>query len=346
LAADSDARRVRLDRNESAYGPSEKAKAAFHEAIANVNCYPASDVDDLRAAVAGLHGVHRENITLGCGSTELLRTAAEVWLGPGKSLVTASPSYDAIARAAILTGAEVRAVPLNHYYAHNLEAMLDKIEVNTGLVYICNPDNPTGTLTPKFDLEAFFPKVPPNIPVLMDEAYHDYVVPTGAYTSWVARAASDPRLIVTRTFSNVYGLAGLRVGYAVSSKEIAARLSARQLPCSVNVVAARTAIAALSDQPYVKKVVLLNSNDRQEFYNQVNARMLRCLDSETNFVLLRTHSTGKDAADLLSANGVSVAAGYPHVEKYVRVTLGLPANMQAFWRVWDECMPHHPVDPM
>ncbi|HEY1467429.1 MAG TPA: aminotransferase class I/II-fold pyridoxal phosphate-dependent enzyme, partial [Candidatus Acidoferrum sp.] len=149
-----------------------------------------------------------------------------------------------------------------------------------------------------------------------------------------------------RTFSKIYGLAGLRVGYAISSPELAARLSPRQLPWSVNVVAARTAIAALSDQPYAKKVGSLNSNDRQEFYNQVNARMLRCLDSKTNFVLLKTGRPGNEVAELLRARSVSVAAGYPHFEKHVRVSLGLPTNMQAFWRAWDECMPHHPVDSM
>ena len=355
LGLDSEARIVRLDRNESAYGPCEKAKAAFYEAISEANRYPDTDERDLRAAVARLHGIQPENITLGCGSNELLRTAAEVWLGKGKSLVMASPTYDSIAHAAVLVGAEVRAVPLNRYRSHDLEGMLGKIDATTGLVYICNPNNPTGSLTPKADIETFLSKVPPTILVLIDEAYHDYVVPTGDYASWVTRAARDPRLIVTRTFSKAYGLAGLRVGYAVSSAgaagrtggaEVAVRLSARVLPCSISVVGARTAVAALSDQSYVKKIFSLNSNDRSEFYNAVNVRMLRCVDSEANFVLLKTHSSGKEAADLLRAKGVLVTAGYPYFERYIRVSLGLPADMQAFWRAWGECMPHHPVDPM
>jgi histidinol-phosphate aminotransferase len=344
-ATDSPSRPVRLDRNESAYGPCEKAKAAFHEAISDGNRYPGTDVENLRAAVAALHGVHVENITLGCGSNELLRTAAEVWLGPGKSLVMASPTYDFIAHAAVLVGAKVRIVKLNRYYSHDLDGMLAKTGATTGLVYICNPNDPTGTLTPKADLEGFLRKVPSSVPVLIDEAYHDYVVPTGAYASWVTRAASDPRLIVTRTFSKVYGLAGLRVGYAVSSPEVAARLSARRLPLSVNVVAARAGLSALSDQSYVKEIVSLNSNARQEFYNQVNGRMLRCLDSATNFVLLAAGRSGKEVADLLNAKGVLVAAGYPSLEKHIRVSLGLPADMQAFWRAWD-AMPNHPMDSM
>lgn len=343
LATDSATRPVRLNHNESPYGPSEKAKAAFFEAIANVNRYPGDDVENLRAAIATLHRVQPENITLGCGSGEILRMAAEVWLGQGKSLVLASPTFESIARSAQLLGAEVRSVPLTRLYAHDLHAMLSRTDATTGLLYTCNPNNPTGTLTPKADLETFLAKAPPTVPVLLDEAYHDYVSPTGAYSSWAARAASDPRLIVTRTFSKVYGLAGLRVGYAVSSAAIAKRLAARRLSMDVNVVAARVALAAISDTAYVKKIASLNADDRQEFFNQANARMLRALDSHTNFVLMAVGRPGKEVVDLLHAQSVLVTAGYPSFEKHIRVSLGLPDDMRAFWRAWDATMPHHPM---
>jgi histidinol-phosphate aminotransferase len=343
VAADAPTRLVRLNRNESAYGPCEKAKVASQEAFTEVSRYPSDEVENLRAAVAALHGVRPENITLGCGSTELMRMAAEACLGPGKALVAASPTFDSIAHAARLVGAEVRNAPLRRDYGHDLNAMLARTDAATGLLYICNPNNPTATLTPKSDLEAFLPKVLSGVSVLIDEAYHDYVAPTGTYVTWAARAATDSRLIVTRTFSKVYGLAGLRVGYAVSSAETAKRLAARCLPLSVSVVAARVAFAALSDQVYVKKIAKLNEDDRQEFLNQANARMLRCLDSQTNFVLLRTATIGKEAADMLRAKGVLVSAGYPSFEKHIRVSLGLPEDMQAFWRAWDSSMPHHPM---
>ena len=342
-AADGPARLVRLNRNESAYGPCEKAKAAFLESITQVNRYPAEDVEHLRAAVAALHSVQPDNITLGCGSTELLHTAAQAWLGPGKSLVMANPTFEAISNAARALGAEVRAVPLTRDYAHDLGVMLLRTDANTGILYICNPNNPTGTLTPRADLESFLSKVHPGAQVLIDEAYHDYVSPTSTYSSWVPRAVSDPRLIVTRTFSKLYGLAGLRVGYAVSSAETATQLAARHLPMGVNVVAARVALAALSDPAYVQKIATLNSNDRQEFFNQVNARMLRSLDSQTNFILLSVGRPGKEVANMLRAHGVLVTAGYPSFEKYIRVSLGLPGDMEDFWRVWDVLMPHHPM---
>ncbi|HEV2194379.1 MAG TPA: histidinol-phosphate transaminase [Candidatus Acidoferrum sp.] len=343
VAADSPTRLVRLNRNESAYGPCEKAKVAFQEAFTEVNRYPSEDVENLRAAVAVLHGVQTENITLGCGSTEIMRMAAEACLGPGKTLVTASPTFDFIGHAARLVGAEIRSTPLTREYAHDLGAMLARTDGTTGLLYICNPNNPTGTLTPRSDLEAFLPKVHSGVSVLIDEAYHDYVTPTGTYASWAARAAANPQLIVTRTFSKIYGLAGLRAGYAISSTETAKSLAARRLPMDLNVVAARVALAALSDPAYVKKIAKLNEDDRQEFFNQANARMLRCLDSQTNFVLMRTSTTGKEVTDLLRARGVLVSAGYPSFEKHIHVSLGLPEDMQAFWQAWDASMPHHPM---
>ena len=340
---DSIAQLLRLNRNESAYGPCQKAGAAFEEAFPEVNRYPSEEAENLRAAVALLQGVQPENITLGCGSTEIMRMAAEACLGAGKTLVAASPTFDFIAHAARLAGAEVRGVPLTSDHAHDLNGMLARSDATTGLVYICNPNNPTGTLTPKSDLEAFFPKLRSGVSVLIDEAYHDYVAPTATYTSWAARAATNPQLIVTRTLSKIYGLAGLRVGYAISSTEMAKRLAARRLPMDVSVVAARVARAALSDTAYVKRIAKVNEDDRQEFFNQANARMLRCLDSQTNFVLIRTGSSGEETAKMLRTKGVLVGAGYPSFEKHIRVSLGLPEDMQAFWQAWDASMPHHPM---
>jgi histidinol-phosphate aminotransferase len=340
---DSATRLVRLDRNESAHGPCEKAKVAFRDAAMEANRYPDTEVENLCAAVAALHHVQAENITLGCGSTELLRMAAETCLGPGKSLIMASPTHEAIALAARLLGAEVRRVPLTRLYGHDLDAMLAITDSTTALVYICNPNNPTGTLTPKADLETLLSKLPPGVSLLIDEAYHDYVAPSDGYASWASRAAANPRLIVTRTFSKAYGLAGLRAGYAVSSVETAKRLAARRLPMDINAVAARVALAALSDPEYIKKIALLNADDRQEFYNQANARMLRSLDSQTNFVLLATGRPGTEVAGLLRSHQVLVACGYPYFENYIRVSLGLPQDMTAFWRAWDASMPHHPM---
>ena len=343
VAMDSGTRLVRLNRNESAYGPSEKAKAAFQEALSEVNRYPGEDVENLRPAIAASHDVAPENITLGCGSTGIMRMAAEAFLGPGKALIAASPTFESIAQAARVVGAEVRTVPLTRDYAHDLGAMLARAQGTTGLIYICNPNNPTGTLSVKSDLEVLLRRVPVGVAVMIDEAYHEYVAPTSAYASWASRAAAHSQLIVTRTFSKIYGLAGLRVGYAVSSAETAKRLAARRLPMDVSAVGARVALAALADTAYTKRIAAANANDRQEFFNQVNARMLRPLDSQTNFVLMRTGSAGKEVAEMLRSKGVMVGSGFASFEKHIRVSLGPPEDMEAFWRAWDVLMPHHPM---
>lgn len=331
---------VRLNRNESPYGPCEKAKEAMRDAVADANRYPVQELDDLRDAIASLNGVTSDKITLGCGSTDLLRVAAETFLGPRKSLVIATPTFDAIAAYARANGTEIRALPLTKRYAHDLDAMSDRADASTGLIYICNPNNPTGGLTSKADLERFLARVPQSVSVIIDEAYHDFVPRSSSYTTWVGRAASDPRLIVARTLSNVYGLAGLRLGYAVASTEISKRLAQRQPAMDVNIVAARAAKAAIQDQAYVQNIVARTADDRQEFYNQANARMLRSLDSVTNFVMLKTALPATEVAEQLKSKGVLVASGYPNFEYYIRVSLGSPQDMAEFWRAWDAFMPH------
>ena len=338
--AASPAKPIRLNRNESSYGPCERANEAMRNAIGDANRYPGQELEDLRSTISTLNGVGSEQITLGCGSAEILRIAAETFLGPGKSLVMATPTFDAVAGYARASGTEIRAVPLTKRHTHDLDAMIRRTDASTGLIYVCNPNNPTGGLTPKGDLESFFDRVPRGVRVLVDEAYHDFVPPTSNYTTWVGRAASDPRVIVTRTLSKAYGLAGLRVGYAVASSGTSKRLAQRRLAMGVSIVAARAANAALGDQAYVRKIVERVADDRQEFYNQANARMLRSLDSVTNFVMLKTSRLGAEVAEQLREEGILVASGYLDFEYYIRVSLGSPQDMPEFWRAWDAFMVH------
>jgi histidinol-phosphate aminotransferase len=334
------AKPIRLNQNESPYGPCEKANEAMRNAIGDANRYPDQELEDLRSTISTLNGVRSEQITLGCGSADILRIAAETFLGPGKSLVMATPTFDAIAGYARARGTEIRAVPMTKRYTHDLDAMIAHTDASTGLIYICNPNNPTGSLTPRADLESFFARVPESVSVLIDEAYYDFVLPTSSFKTWVGRAAADPRLIVTRTLSKAYGMAGLRVGYAVASTETSKRLAQRRLAMGVNIVAARAAIAAIQDQAYVKRIMARITDDRQEFYNQANARMLRTLDSVTNFVMLKTSRLGTEVAEQLREKGILVASGYPGLEYYIRVSLGSHQDMTEFWRAWDAFMPH------
>src|SRR5260370_15246892 len=208
---------------------------------------------------------------------------------------------------------------------HERGGMVAKVDSSTGLVYICNPNNPTGTLTPRKNIESFISKLPADVMILIDEAYHHYVSATAAYRSFLDYPLDDPRVIVARTFSKIYGLAGLRVGYSMSSKEAASRLSALRLPNGVTIVSVKAAMAALEDTGYVPMAAKRNADDRQEFMNQVNARMLRAIDSHANFVLLNPLRPASEVIPHLEKNGVLAAPLLPPMENTIAVSPGTTA---------------------
>jgi histidinol-phosphate aminotransferase len=326
---------IYLNRNENAYGPSEKVRAAMAIALANANRYPAAGLRDLSGQIAAYHNVQSSQVLAGCGSTDLLRMAAAAFLGPGKSVLMASPTFEALGAYAATVGAAMFTVPLNREYAHDCERMAGRSGSETGLVYICNPNNPTGSLTPRKDLEWLINKLPGSSYILIDEAYHDFAGESQTYTSFISRPVGDRRVIVLRTFSKIHGLAGLRVGYAVAAPDVIERIRAYQIDNAVNVVAAQAAIAALTDTEGLRLAAKRNADDRQEFVNQAHARSLKPIDSHTNFVMT---NTGRDVAQVIEhfqKHGVYVARRFPAMPEHLRVALGTPAEMRQFLRVWD-----------
>ena len=326
---------ILLYRNENPYGPSEKVLAVLRESAASSNRYPRTEYDTLTDKLAALHQVKREQIVLGCGSGEILCMAALAFLKPGKKLVQAAPTFPALGKLAEAAGVEVADVPLNKRYEHDLSVMLDRARSSTGLVYIVNPNNPTGTITPRKDIEAFISRLPSGVIVLIDEAYHHFASPSASYESFLDRPIGDPRVIVSRTFSKIYGLAGMRIGYAVATPEIARRFDAGFPRWSVSVVSALAASAALDDVDYVRQGIKRNDDDRQEFMNQVNGHMLRAIDSQTNFVMVNPMRPPDEVIEHLKKNNILIGPKYPVLDKYIRVSLGTPSEMQAFWRAWD-----------
>ena len=301
---------ILLNRNESAYGPSTKALGAIRAGFLTANRYPGSEYASLSESIAAFHKVKPSQIVLGAGCLEILRMAASAYLPRGRRLVLATPTYDPIAVFAGAQGAEVKAVPLNARYQHNLDSMLAQIGPSTTLVYICNPNNPTGTVTPRKDLEIFLAKVPSNTTVLIDEAYHDYVAKSTDYTSFIDSPVSFERLIVVRTFSKIYGLAGLRVGYSIASPKVSQELRANSLQWGVNTLGARAALAALEDQDFVAKAAKQNRDDRQEFFNQSLGRMLRWIDSQTNFAMLNGGLPPQQIVDHFRKSDIFTRAAY------------------------------------
>ena len=332
---------VRLHKNENALGASPRATAAVRDSAATAaHRYPEGPDAALRKRLATLHQVYADHIILGCGSDDVLGMAISA-LGSGRKVITAFPTYDRVLERARLVASELVSVPLRADHSHDLEAMLARVDAGTGLVYICNPNNPTASLTHREDLERFIARLPETVHVLIDEAYHHYVAGSSDYASFIDRPLNDRRIVVTRSFSTVHGLAGLRIGYGVGHPEVAARLESSAVSNNLPSVAALGAIAALDDTEHVRAAIKRNADDRQEFWNQANARMLRTIDSHANFVLLNTGRDGVEMVEHFRKNRVLVAGPFHPFDKYIRVSLGTPAEMREFWRVWDLLPPNH-----
>ena len=325
---------IRLHRNESAHGPSPRAVAAMRDAASQSARYPDAAAVSLTRKLAAFHGVPIDRIVLGCGATEVLHLAVRAFGGRGKAILTARPTFDAVAQLAQRAGSRTVEVPLAKDHSHDLGAMRARVVPDTGLIYICNPHNPTGSLTKRQDLDALLHNLPGSVHILVDEAYHDFVGYSADYRTLVDRT-DDPRVIVLRTFSKIHGLAGLRIGYGIAAATTAATMRAHASSNDINLMAARAATAALDDREHVRTTVNTIADERQEFLNQANARMLRSIDSLTNFVMLNTGRPSTQVIDHFAKHRILVAGPFAGFEKYVRVSLGTPSEMREFWRVWD-----------
>jgi len=324
-----------LSRNENAYGPSQKVITCMQQALQFANRYPDPAVSTLHARIAQSHSVKTEQIVLGCGSGEILDTSAAAFLAPGKKLITALPTFEAIGRCAKVLGAEVIEVPLAKDYSHDLAAMLARADASTGLVYLCNPNNPTGSLTPRKDIEDFVRKLPTSTTILIDEAYHHFVGGNPDYTSFLDQPMNDERVVVARTFSKVFGLAGMRIGYAVGTGERIQALTARRLSEGLNAVGASAALIAYDDLDYVKFSANRNADDRREFFGQAKTRKIEVIPSSTNFAMLQTNRRATEVIEHFRKNNIAIARLFPSMNTYVRVSFGKPDEMKEFWRVWD-----------
>jgi histidinol-phosphate aminotransferase len=328
-----------LDSNENPYGPSAKIMAAVEESLSRANRYPFREYEGLTEDIARLHKVEANQVVLGCGSTDILRVAASALLGPGKKVIMAAPTFEDLGMYARAISAEVVTAPITSSFAHDLDAMLARVDGTVTLVYICNPNNPTASLTPRADIEAFLRKLPLSVHVLIDEAYHHYVNASARYVSFLDQPAGDERVIVMRTFSKIYAMAGLRLGYAIADRRLVEKMRSYLTDVDLNCAAVAAGRAALADMESVRTFAKRNTDDRQEFFNQAMARMLKPIDSHTNFVMMDAHQPADDIIAHFLKNKVRIGRHVPPLTHHIRVSLGTPEAMKEFWRVWD-LLPH------
>lgn len=317
---------VRLSSNENPYGPSPAAFEAMREAFGLAWRYPDEAGDALVAELAKLHGVGEDQILLGAGSSQILKIAAAAFTGPGRSLVMAEPTFEAIGRYAQAAGAEVVKVPLTAGYGHDLQRMAP---AGAGLVYVCNPNNPTATITPKADVQAFLNHLPAGTTALVDEAYVHYV-DSGDYESVLPQVRERPNLVVARTFSKVFGMAGLRCGYAVARPETIAKLAEQSVYDNVNVMALVAARASLADTAHVERSRRLNREVKAFVRSRLEAMGHRTLPSETNFLMAELGREVGPVIEALKRQNVEIGRRFPALPSHLRVTIGTRPQMEAF----------------
>ena len=322
-----EAQLVELGSNENPYGASPKARQAIVDALERIHIYPDPLGGDLKRALAGHHGITTANLLLGNGSHELLMQFAQVFAGPGDEVVASKFGFAVYALAAQAAGAELRlapALPRGHAMprGHDLPALLGAIGPRTKLVYLANPNNPTGTWYGSAEFEAFLAAVPAHVIVVVDEAYAEFV-DAPDYASALPLVSQYPNLVVTRTFSKAYALAGLRVGFAVGHPQLVAVMERVRESFNVNALALAAAEAALADGAHLRDAVAGNAAQRVVLAAALQARGLRVSPSQTNFLLVEF---GDEAARLeaqLVGQGVVLRpmGGYG-LGECLRITVG------------------------
>jgi histidinol-phosphate aminotransferase len=336
VARSSDGRSYKLSSNESPYGPLPSVRQVIADAGGLVNRYPDNGCAALIEAIAGRFGVPEEHVAVGTGSVGVTQMLLESIGEPGVEVVYAWRSFEAYPTLADLAGVTSVRVPLDGE-THDLRAMADAITDRTRLIFVCNPNNPTGTVVRRRELEEFFDRVPEDCLIVLDEAYREYVrdpdVPDG-----IDLYADRPNLAILRTFSKAYGLAGLRVGFMVAPPAIAGQVRKTYLPFSVNSVAQAAAIASLKAEDELLERVESTVKERERIARTLTAQGWTVAPTEANFVWLRLGAGTMDFAAACEAAGVSVR---PFAGEGARVSIGSPEENDAFLAAAEACRGAH-----
>ncbi len=327
---------IRLSSNENPYGPAPAALKAMTDSFNLAWRYPDEYADMLADELSRLHNVPVDQILLGDGSGEILKLSAAAFTNKDRKLVIANPTFEAIARHAGVAHAEVVKIDLTSDYRHDLQKMLAAAN-GPGLVYICNPNNPTASITPKNEIAQFLVKVSPGTIVLVDEAYHHYVE-SSDYESVIPLVKQYPNLIVARTFSKIYGMAGLRCGYCVTQRSNISSMRTHQIFDSVNIMALVAALASLKDLDHVNRGRAMNTEVKKGVYTELDKLGYHYIPSHANFMMIDIRREARPVIDAMRNHGVEVGRLFPALPNFLRVTIGTNVEMKQFLSAFKEVM--------
>jgi histidinol-phosphate aminotransferase len=327
---------VRLSANENPYGPSSHAHEAMKNSHGLCNRYPDEANDVLIDKIAKINNCTREQVVLGDGSSEILKLCAETFTGPTQGkLVAADPTFEALLEYSKGVGADVVKVPLTSSFAHDLEKM--GAASQKGLIYICNPNNPTASITPKNDLRDFIAKTSPDTMILVDEAYFHYA-DSPDYESVIPLVKDHPNLIVARTFSKIYGMAGLRCGYCVAQPETIKRMHGFQMWDSVNIMALAAASASLDDEAQVTNGRKMNSDAKSYTLTELEKLGYKSIPSQANFIMFDCKKPVVPIIKSMKDKNVAVGRLFPAYPNHMRLTIGKQSEMESFVSAFKQVM--------
>ena len=329
---------ARLDSNENPYGPSAAALQAMERSRGDAARYPDAVDDRVVEAIARLHGRRPENVVLGCGSGEILRMADMAFLGPGQCVVAAEPTFEAVLSYARATRAEPIKVPLLPDHRHDLARMAAACDGRAAMIYVCNPNNPTGTIVTRDELAAFFQRVPRGTVILVDEAYHHFVEDAryASATEWLDQV---PDLIVARTFSKIYGLAGMRLGYGVGAAERMDAMRAHRIWSNTNVAVLEAALVCLEDADHVRRQRTLLNDTRRWLCGELQRDGRRFIPSEANFVMIHVGGDVTPVIAGLRERGIRPGRRFPSLPDWLRVSIGTRPEMTRFLAALRDLVP-------
>jgi histidinol-phosphate aminotransferase len=328
---------VHLCFNESPYGPSDKTTRAIRDSLPVAGRYPADlSYEGLKEQLGKFHKLDADNILIGTGSTEILKVCDDLFLQSRPHLVVADTTYDAVYQYAVNSRADVAKVPLTRDHRHDLDRMADAITAKTGLVFICNPNNPTGTIVTKEEMQRFMNRIPTSVTVLVDEAYSHFAGPE--YESAIRYVKEGHNIVVARTFSKAYGLAGMRIGYGVAKTAIMNRLRPYGLDFNLSVPAVAAAEAALADADHIDRGVRANNTQRTAFYSEMKSLGFECIPSHANFVMVHLRTAVAPVIEEFWKKKILVGRPFPPLNQSLRVSLGTDDEMKRFYAAFRQIL--------
>ncbi|MGQ0764767.1 MAG: pyridoxal phosphate-dependent aminotransferase [Gemmatimonadota bacterium] len=321
---------LRLDSNENPNGPAPQALEALRSMFGEANRYPDATDLALTSAIARRHNVPEDHVVLGAGSGEILSMITQAFTGPGKSLISATPTFEVPARTATRMGVEVRAPRVTASLGLDLDAMLAAARGGTGLLFICNPNNPTGTVHPASTIREFvrrFRAAAPDASVLIDEAYFEYV-DDPSYDTALDLALADEKVIIARTFSKVFGLAGLRIGYAVARPSTIARLAPWRVSNGISTLGAAAAIASIPLSEHIARERRINSEAREFTRRELGRLGFEVPKSHTNFVMFNARRDVARLREACASAGLAIGRVFEPLTTHARVSIGTMDEMR------------------